>query len=325
MNARDPHGCPKRRKKNELQFAAASVKADLARAGIVFPEMNKNSENTRLLGDDVNISLKGVRLMHSNYIRNPLISSNVSAQCSAFDYAALAIACRESYPDHCSQVKHLEKSFTASPATQDSNTSTSSVSDSASESADCNGNAANRPLIISPLVEDCLESGKRKRAAYGGAETCHVVACAANAVTMGEMLQLSKKARLVASSCSPFTIVHANAAFIRFSGIPADKILGSPFSSLLDAETNNQSSSLRDCMLSSSTGHHKKLMLRAEPSAKKVESVFKVSPIVARKTETSEVATATHFAVECTDPNGFHQESIQRTLTGRELAVGVMG
>jgi hypothetical protein len=188
---RDTNACRKRRKRNLLEFSASSVKADLVRAGIVLPKMDKDIETTTCLGD-VSIDLKGVRLMHSSEFEPPLVTSNVSAQSSVFDYAQLTKACWDYYPNVLSQLKHSKGLASA----QDSVRSTSSVSDTESDSGASNGNAVNHAvLFVPPRLDDSHAPDKQARPTSTISGSCNIISCATNAVTMSEVLQLSKIAR----------------------------------------------------------------------------------------------------------------------------------
>ena len=189
--SRDRDACPKRRKRNELVFAASNVKADLARAKEEIPKKNKDIERTTCLGD-IDIDLKGVRLMYSSDFKMPITTSNVSAQTSTFDYESLAKACLESYPKNLSHLKHAKDFVT----TQDADSITSSVSDIESDSGDSNGNANAGPQavhFIPPLLEDSEKLSQSVPSTNVG--SCNVISCASNAVTMSEVMQLSKVAR----------------------------------------------------------------------------------------------------------------------------------
>ena len=354
---RDTDACPKRRKRNELEFAAASVKADLARAGIEYTEINKNIEKTTCL-KDISISLKGVQLIHSNDFKSSLVTSSISGASSIYDYQLMARSCRDAYPHgDLSQLKS-SKSFAES---QDSDRSTSSVSDTESDSGSSNGNLNQTTvLFLPPLLDDSFETSKASNLPLSNISgSCNIISCSTNAVTMGEAMQLSTTARygatfewdnavaiqtpqtnhfasllslfrLVVSSCTPYPILHANAAFFRFSGMTPSAVLGASFTSLQEqeeAESNQRRPlSLPECMVSSSSGNNRKFVLVAADDAEKpIQCRIKVSPIVARKTETSEVTSMTHFAIDFVEDGESPDANIHRPLTGADLAVGVMG
>ena len=135
-------------------------------------------------------------------------------------------------------------------------------------------------------------------------------------------------------SSSPFTIVHANGAFIKFSETNSNKIIGAPFSNILDSESNDGQASLPECMVASSTGKHKKFFLEQDSSGKGVECHIKVSPIVNQKSASREFTTVTHFAIEVSEEEissassrGSSPDLIERKVPdGNEnYAVGMMG
>jgi hypothetical protein len=166
--------------------------------------------------------------------------------------------------------------------------------------------------------------------------------------------------RLVTNSSAPFSVIHANAAFLRLSGKHGtDAVLGAPFLSLLEsASTGSSKISLTECMVASSMGNDLKTFLLApfpspppptnhdgvgssttQPVSGPVECRIRVSPIVARKTESREVTSVTHFAIELYDkessrraaimdgPDGSSSSTMSSLLAAStdHLAVGVMG
>ncbi len=153
--------------------------------------------------------------------------------------------------------------------------------------------------------------------------------------------------RLVTKSSAPFSVIHANAAFLRMSGKQGTEVvLGTPFLSLLESTTTGSSRvSLTECMIASSMGNDLKLFLLPPsrnaddaPSStiQPVECHIRVSPIVARKTESREVMSVTHFAIELY--NGESSKNVDgadlstmsairaaSTACSANLSVGVMG
>jgi hypothetical protein len=130
---------------------------------------------------------------------------------------------------------------------------------------------------------------------------------------------------LVALSVAPFTIVHANGAFFKFSKASTTyKILGAPFSSILDPNQWVEPVPLSEYMVASSKGNHKNVFLKQDSSGKAVECRMKVSPIVARKTANREVSTVTHFAIELTNDD-LSSRRVSPHTTVENAAMGVMG
>jgi hypothetical protein len=198
---RDPNDCPKRRKINELQFVASSVKADLAMAGLEFQVIKKDMKKATSRGG-LSIDMTGVHLMHSKDVEAPVVSPSTISQSLDYDYAALAFACSSAYSSSRSQLRQN----TVFPSSQDSIRSTSSVSDTESDSGASNSNektasqvlsngkTTTQVLVIPALFEDSPDTDKQAKPELSKS-TRHIVPCTANAVTMCEMLQLSKTAR----------------------------------------------------------------------------------------------------------------------------------
>ena len=223
-NPREANNCPKRRKRNELEFAATSVKADLARAGTDFRKIQQNKKETSCLGD-VTINLKGVELVFSNQVDKPLVSSNVSATTTSIDFQSLALACWDAYPtleaieetrmktDIAAVSKAVSSAFSQDQDQESSDRSTSSVSDTESDSVESSGNGtstskggtssstktstSDKVLFIPPNLDDYLKKGKQSKRitlAEPG-RPCNIIVSPSNSVTLDQVLELSKTAR----------------------------------------------------------------------------------------------------------------------------------
>ena len=193
VHAYDPNGCEKRRKTHELQFAASTVKQDLARAGFPYPELDKDKQIMSSPGGGVyRISLKGVRLVRSKEVETPSVVSNSSLNSTASDYEQLMAACYEAYRYKPNQLKGND----GPPPSQDSDESTSSVSDTESDSCDSNGNGGSSVFVIPPLLEDSPKPHSKDVENTGGYITSYnIISSAASAVTMSEILSLCKQPR----------------------------------------------------------------------------------------------------------------------------------
>lgn len=181
----DLNGCQKRRKKNELQFAALSAKADLARAGKTYPMIDRNKEKTISTNGSI-INLKGLNLIHSQEFDMPIFSSSSSANNTFVDYQMMVAACHDSY--------RQPSKIASSSQDSDRSSSTSWVSGTQSEAVRSNTNGSSPAFLIPPLLEDSLTSSKTDKSSPL-TSTCHIISSSATAVTMSDMLQLSTKAR----------------------------------------------------------------------------------------------------------------------------------
>lgn len=135
----------------------------------------------------------------------------------------------------------------------------------------------------------------------------------------------------MALSSDPFTIIYANASFLRLSGLPSERVVGSSFASVIadpSNENDERPTLLTDILASSGSGNHQKLQLvRSDTSQELVERNAKVIPVVEKKSETPDeiVSNVTHVAIDFLNdetrtiqrPSLVHQSS--------DLAVGVMG
>lgn len=319
--------CPKRRKKNEMQFAATTVKADLARAGKEFKAIDRDLERPRIL-KDTNINLKDhVKLLHSNEISESLVpTSDIGKRTTINDYAALISAVSSFYPCKPTQMSDIKTFERTLPAGQNawSEPSTSSVSDTLSDSG--SDNTTNNQALP-PLLEDSLDNcGERRKKnqtiAKKEAEPSDHMSSFSNGITMTKILQLSKTARVVTNSFAPYSIVHANAAFHRLSGKKTnDRVVGKSFFSLLDPEANSSQDemSLSNFMIASSKGDDPKLCLLPRTSSvsdqnvEPVKCTIRVSPVLDQKTKMQDPAKVEYFVIEFVpDGKEFDETSLSK-------------
>jgi hypothetical protein len=95
-------------------------------------------------------------------------------------------------------------------------------------------------------------------------------------------------------------------------------VIGAPFASLLDRESTPERLSLMDCMVSSSMGSDAKLSIlkgnldktQDQNNNDPIDCSMFVSPIVARKTESREVTSVTHFAIELHRSDFYDDQSV---------------
>jgi hypothetical protein len=182
-----------------MQFAATTVKADLARAGKDF----KTLERSTILRD-MNIKLKNhVKLVYSKDLSGSLLPpSNIGKQTTITDYAALISAASAFYPckpTQMSGIKSFERNLPAGQNTW-SEPSTSSVSDTLSDSGSDSTN--NQASSIPALLEDYLDASSKHRTTRQKRAKIAInpsidVSSLSNAISMTKILQLSKTARYV--------------------------------------------------------------------------------------------------------------------------------
>jgi hypothetical protein len=186
----EQNSCEKRRKTNELQFAASSVKADLARAGVPYPEIEMDKQCTTFPGET--ISLKNVRLVYSKDMKFPTVSPTVSSKSSFSDYEHLLSQCCDMY--RCTPSRLGKKDSISS----DDSERMSSVSDTESDSGH-SANGSQTAYVVSPLLEDSLGPARQDltKTANAGFTTCHVVSShsLSPAVTMSDVLRLCTQPR----------------------------------------------------------------------------------------------------------------------------------
>lgn len=346
--------CPKRQKKNEMQYAATTIKEDLNRAGIPYKQIDTENSKTFDAIENANINLKDhVRLVHSGTVLSETLLNTLTLKNTTDqpDYLEMINAARSFYPAVDDRMISLKSSTVvrskdtwSAPSTSSdvSDTESDSGSGSENDTTNTNTNGQNRVISVSPLLEDSLMSQIRTgnkggtQAKITAADVAAAVTTQAamkqmtsslssNTITMDEILQLSKTARIVISSSVPFSILHANAAFYRLLGNRAmDAVIGTSLLSLLDPKCNQfeDEPSPAKCMLSASasastdattTGDKKKLYILPakqdngkndhlqHDDDKPIECFIRMSPIVSQNDEVQEKEPATNtdfFAIE---------------------------
>ena len=188
---REMNTCPKRFKRSELQFAASSVTADLARAGMERSRVNPEIESTSKLGP-VSISLKGVKLVGSkDFQKHPVVNLFASTG-SVQDYQALALACFDMYPHLATKAEHISSS------SQDSDRSTSSVSvsesDSESVTSKSNSEDDSPPAFVIPPLSKETHPGNCKQGS-NPIDPCILLSLGTKAMTMSETMTLTSVPR----------------------------------------------------------------------------------------------------------------------------------
>lgn len=265
--------CPKRRKKNELQYATTTVKNDLARASIShrsvdtmkFKSLDPSLEN-------VSINLKNhVQLLRSkDYLYEklqnlkPPSSSKTDALWNA-QYFNMINAVRQFYPSNGNHIKEFKTLSTArrSKDTWSAPSTSSDVSDTESDQSgsgsdnDNNSNSQTQKIVsFSPLLDDSivLKSRVKLNDNSNFSPTTGVndevvttiqqmlsssLSASKTASTLTDMLQISKTARIVVNAYTPLSIVHANAAFYHLLGEQmTDAVTGMSLLSLLKKKSN---------------------------------------------------------------------------------------
>eukprot|EP00536_Pseudo-nitzschia_multiseries_P003940 jgi/Psemu1/284745/fgenesh1_pg.63_\ len=322
--------CPKRRKKNEMQFVANTVKADLARAGKEFKTVDKNLQRSTIL-KDLNINLKNhVRLLHSSDVTQSLVpSSDVVQKSTIAEYAALINMVSGFYPSKPSRMSDIKSFERALPAGQNiwSEPSSSSVSDTLSDSGSDNTNNSLPPLLEGSL-DPSIKQVKKKDRVITTADPSNNISSVSNAITMTEILQLSKTARVVTESSAPFSIIHANAAFHRLSE-KKSPLIGTPFFTLLDPETTEENFSLASLMTSPTQGGEHKLCLPPRSPVDESEPVIckvRVSPVLDQRTLIHGIVNVEYFVVEfVSEGKEFDESSITaESFSDNKTPMGVV-
>ena len=216
--------CPKRQKKNEMQYAATTIKEDLNRAGIPYKQIDTENSKTFDAIENANINLKDhVRLVHSGTVLSETLLNTLTLKNTTDqpDYLEMINAARSFYPAVDDRMISLKSSTVvrskdtwSAPSTSSdvSDTESDSGSGSENDTTNTNTNGQNRVISVSPLLEDSLMSQIRTgnkggtQAKITAADVAAAVTTQAamkqmtsslssNTITMDEILQLSKTAR----------------------------------------------------------------------------------------------------------------------------------
>ena len=198
----------KRRKIEELNLLASSAKADIARGGLHMPVVRMN--NPRML--PVNIDMSSVDLVTSSELRSPFLCEALELPLfdakeyynkeAARTFSELFSSCKDLY-------KNTDASKIDSPiSNEDSESTTSSVT---------NGEEDSEDAIILKRSDGSL-------------------------ISIVDALAISQQPRIVVLACSPWTVIHVNAAFMRLTNKPSSKMLGHTVEDLLGCSVPTEGS-----------------------------------------------------------------------------------
>jgi PAS domain-containing protein len=249
--------CFKRRKIDELQFAASQVKEDLLKSGLPFPSLDLSLHHHIDL--DEALTRRGVqRVCAKSVASSPFLIPNcvntVSADATMFDFENLFASTYDCYGT-------IKNSGTNSA------TVVSVISSTCSENMEVGS-------VIAPLLDDALlraddvaASEEADKASVATVATAHQRrAIYANPITIREAFENSGEARyvllcadllcllliyetkqltillfftcrLVTLSFAPFLVVHVNPAYTDMTGISPADILGKPFHEVIEDRT----------------------------------------------------------------------------------------
>jgi len=225
-------GCFKRRKVDELQFAASRVKEDLAKGGLSYPALDTSLRHHLDL-ENIEDATRGVsRVCAKSVSESPFLyksTVNCSAMASMSDYGSLFSATFDSYGSSSTK----SSSSNSGGATYVSNSDVGSICSLSSErSSDAS--------FIAPRLEDALNNKKvkmeetRELKEQMAATAPQRRAIYSNPITIRDAFENSDEARIVTLSFAPFLVVHVNPAYTRSTGLSPANILGKPFHEVIE-------------------------------------------------------------------------------------------
>ncbi|CAB9522980.1 expressed unknown protein [Seminavis robusta] len=225
-NAQQDQGCFKRRKIDELSFAASHVKEDLAKSGLPFPSLDASLSHHIDLGEKATKQAVK-RVCAKSVASSPFLTNAVGPSCSKaatmIDFGNLFAATFDSY------------------GTTKNHSGTTVVSSGSSICSDNKSNISSDgdSIVIPARLEDALLQKTQRAAckvttpeedtAASVATDSQRRAIYANPITIREAFENSNEARLVTLSFAPFLVVHANPAYTEKTGLSPADILGKPF------------------------------------------------------------------------------------------------
>ncbi|CAB9522981.1 expressed unknown protein [Seminavis robusta] len=197
--------CFKRRKIDELRFAASKVKGDLEKGGLPFPSIHAKKPRA-LEGYDIDMS--NVQLLNSK-----------SVEASPF---LTKITMKRPYQSLCD----IEQLFAETQKVYSKRWIQGDVSDWGDKSSAgslTSDSESSCVVDIPPLLEDALKYKSTEH------DSRKAAAVTLETIAMGNALENSSEPRLVTLSFAPFIIIHVNAAYSRMTGLAAKDVLGKAF------------------------------------------------------------------------------------------------
>lgn len=217
----------KRLEVSEIQFAARNIRADIARAGRSLPSLNVMGATHKLLADNGIDFKKRVKLVRASDLSSPFLAERDS--CSIYENE-IAIP----WDDLIHKTSKHYQAISLSNE-KDSNSYNQFGTNNASLCFTSTESITSASLVnigTSPGQSSCSELKKTIIT-----QPSHIDFPSRPCITMQTSLKLSSEPRLLTLSFYPYTIVHVNAEFARFTGLPSKKVLGRPLTAIVSAES----------------------------------------------------------------------------------------
>jgi hypothetical protein len=305
----------KRRKISESNYAAATVKADLVRAGRSYPLVN--TKRSRI---HPGIDLSKVHLISSKSVESSPFLHAVSCGWTSVRYDVLTDF-GTVYGDMLSQTAASYQPGIVTPRRSTSPAGSDSSSSLSDTESDDSGGSAN--LLVGNARLD--ESNMEHSTPADEQQTTRCISCPPSVcITMEEALGVCDSSRLITLSSPPYKIVFCNAAFAALTGLSSDETLGK---SLLDIAVQGKPGkiSLESCAASSSEGDSTTVFCRQDSSAS-IKCGMKVTPIKS-VSDAHELNDITHFAVDLSDDTMSSDATKRETadVSGKSTFITLMG
>lgn len=206
----DRENCFKRRKLDELTYAASRVKEDLEKGGLSFPFIHTDKTHTL---DGTAVDMSSVRLLGAKSVANspfltPFVGGGKRDFQSTCDFGQLFSETQKAYSKRWVQDVQADWGDRSS-------------AESLSSDSECS-----LAIDIPPRLDDALDKPSTGESLNNNANKS---AANMKPITMGAALGNTSEPRLVTLSFAPFLVINVNSAYIRMTGIEAKDVLGRPF------------------------------------------------------------------------------------------------
>lgn len=322
------NGCFKRRKIDDLQFAASRVQEDLGRAGMSVPKLNTKYLSSHCFGDGVQVDTSGIKLLNSRDVQaSPFLATihsnhemSVHRMMELNDLFSVTL---DSYGKPSDNNKKTVLTNSSAVSASDANSICSLVSAPCSDSStsvleqpprtSSSSKKVHFKMAVSPnnqpdeteaeiyanpiSIRDAFDNTHQARYVFSIVCICHRVglklACQTSVSSYVSAPHLLPLYRLVTLSFAPFIIVHVNPAYTSLTGLSPSDCLGKPFHDVILQDEDKKTPAS-----SSLANLHNEVKTFASSNKQDALKCRVHSSVVCPETDTPEKCnTVTHFLI----------------------------
>eukprot|EP00542_Grammatophora_oceanica_P009241 CAMPEP_0194046196 /NCGR_PEP_ID=MMETSP0009_2-20130614/20039_1 /TAXON_ID=210454 /ORGANISM="Grammatophora oceanica, Strain CCMP 410" /LENGTH=414 /DNA_ID=CAMNT_0038691397 /DNA_START=27 /DNA_END=1271 /DNA_ORIENTATION=+ len=300
----------KRRKMDEENYVAFSVREDLKKGGLSYPTVR--ADRPRAIPLAKNLDMSRVTLLSSKSVSDsPFLTPARTPQANGTPdiVTAYGTLFNEVFKSATASYYATTSQSTKSSAGGSDAESTSSVSDSGSDDS-----TESKMVVISARLDDTLQPTKakpKKKQQQAPALTSLIACPPSMSMTMEEAIGVCDAARIITTSSSDHTIVHTNAAYSQLTAIHLHTLKGRPLFDAVASGTPTRPLSLACCAAASSEGRHERIfaVCQKDKTQPHLQLSMKVTPIMPFTSSTTasspaESAYVTHYCIDLIEDSG---------------------